>query len=131
MTLTNITRIANNYTDETFTPTVALDFFNGAISKINNRLRTTLPLIDSSEPNYANIAYTALSDDLLTDIVANFIAYSIKMNDGSLNEADRFYVRFNEELRRLEKNKRSLIDEQYWGAGFRNGYKITPYSGWF
>ena len=114
MNLTDLTAIANGYTDENFSTTLTKLYADEAISQINIELRTNLPAFPAS----ASISYTALSDDWLKTVVALYMAYSIKMNDGSLNEADRFFVRYQNVLSTLKKEKSYAIPVAYQGDGF-------------
>lgn len=125
MTLAKLTEIANSYTDENFTTTQTIGYANTAISKINTELKSTLPLF----PANAATDYTDLSDDWLTLVVLPHICWSIKMNDGSLNEAREYLMQFQLGMRTLMKNKKQAIPEERQGSGFKTVYTITRYTG--
>jgi hypothetical protein len=113
MTITEITRIANNYTDEVFTNLVCLDFANEAIAKINIALGAALPDMTASAD------YTALASQWIRTVVVPYVSYSIKLNDGSINESQvNFLQRFEQGMRELRKNKKQAIAETYRGDNF-------------
>lgn len=113
MTITEITRIANNYTDEVFTASVCLDFANEAIAKINVALGASLPGMD------LNSDYTALADEWIRTVVIPYVSYSIKLSDGSINESQvNFLQRYESGLKELRKNKRTAINDAYKTANF-------------
>ena len=107
MTITEITRIANNYTDEIFTTSVCLDFANEAIAKINVTLGATLPYMDLTSD------YTALDEQWIRTVIVPYVSYSIKLNDGSINESQiNFLQRYEQGVRELRKNKKQAIGAQ-------------------
>ena len=131
MTINEITVAANYYTDEQVSPTIVRYYVNECISKINIELRTILPLVASvNDPTY-----TAISESWQTTLLVPYTCYSIKMNDGSLNEADRYKVVFNENLARLIEEKNRAIDSAYRGTDFTAIYRSDPTmginTGWF
>lgn len=126
MTLTELTLAANVYSDENFNTSVTRVYANEAIARANIKLKAKLPYFSDTDDN---ADYAALAEEWLRGYVVPYIAYSIKMNDGSLNEADRFNVRWQEGLYLLVREKRTAIDEAYRGTGFINGYKIEQH-GW-
>lgn len=124
MNLTELTVIANDYTDENFSETITLQFANEAIAKINIELKSKLPYFNGTED------YLALDEAWLRTVVVPYIAYSIKMNDGSLNEAMIYEGRWKEGLFTLRKNKRDAILEEFQTDSFANAFKITQYGRW-
>lgn len=125
MTLTELTLAANVYTDENFNAATTRAYANEAIARANIALKAKLPYFSDTDDN---ADYTALDEMWLRTYVVPYIAYSIKMNDGSLNEADRFNVRWQEALYSLRREKQTAIAEAYQGTGFKNGYKIEQHS---
>jgi hypothetical protein len=108
MTLTEITRIANNYTDEVFASSVCLDFANEAISKINIALGAKLGLVN------ATADYTDLDDEWIRTVIIPYVCYSIKLSDGSINESQvNFLQRYEQGVRELRKNKKIAIAEDF------------------
>jgi len=113
MTITEITRIANNYTDEVFTASVCLDFANEAIAKVNVALGATLPYMD------LNTEYTALAEQWVRTVIVPYVSYSIKLSDGSINESQvNFLQRYEQGMRELRKNKKQAISENFRGTNF-------------
>lgn len=131
MTINEITVAANNFTDEQASPTVVRYYVNECIGKINIELRSTLPLFTSvTDPTYS-----AISESWQITLFVPYVCYSIKMNDGSLNEADRYKVVFNENLAKLIEEKNRAIDSAYRGTDFTAIYRTDPTmginTGWF
>jgi hypothetical protein len=127
MNLAQITQAANVYTDENFNVNISQVYANEAIARINIELKTKLPsFLEATSDDY-----TALPEKWIRTVIVPYVSYSIKMNDGSLNEADRFLQQFNQGLFSLKNNKHIVITENYQDTGFKNGYKIKPYSNWF
>jgi hypothetical protein len=122
MTVNEITNIANNYTDENFNSTVTINFVNSGISQINLNLRATLPLAEDTTSDY-----TALSDTWLLSVIVPYVCWSIKMNDGSLNEASMYYSQYLAALDELKNNKKTAIKAEYQGAGFKTSAEILQY----
>jgi hypothetical protein len=106
MTITDITRIANNYTDEVFTASVCLDFANEAIAKINAALGAKLPYYQLT----GDYSSTILGEEWQRTVIVPYVSYSIKLNDGSINESQiNFLQRYEEGLKELRKNKKTAI----------------------
>jgi hypothetical protein len=124
MTLTQLTTMANNFTDENVVPTVTMNYANSAISGVNIALKTSLPYFDDNVTNYIG-----LSDDWLQTVVIPYMCWAIKMNDSSINEAREFLFQYEKGLRVLKQNKKTAIPTDYQGTGFRNVYPITNYNG--
>jgi len=104
MNITEITRIANNYTDEVFTTSVCLDFANEAIAKINVALGVNLP--------YMNLAdsYTLLDQQWIRTVIVPYVSYSIKLNDGSINESQvNFLQRYEQGVKELKKARSTIF----------------------
>lgn len=124
MTLTDLTNTANSYTDESFSAQVTMKYANTCIGIINTKLKSKLPLFtDVSTP------YLALSDSWLETVVIPYLCWSIKMNDGSINEAREYQYQFEKGLAKLRIDKKLAVQEDYRDTGFSSVYKITNYSG--
>jgi len=114
MTLTEITQIANDFADEQVTVAVTKGFANECIANINAQLSAKLPMFDAVDTDY-----TALSEVWLRSVVIPYVSYAIKLNDGSLNEADTTFIqRYNIGMSVLKKNKKAAIAEEYRDSGF-------------
>jgi hypothetical protein len=115
MTITEITNIANNYTDEVFTTSVCLDFANEAIAKINVALGAKLPYYAIT----GDYSTTILGDEWQRTVIVPYVSYSIKLNDGSINESQvNFLQRYEQGMRELRKNKKQAISENFRGTNF-------------
>jgi len=129
MNLLEITNAANAFTDESFETNLTIFFANEGISFINARIGSTLPPIE------LNTNYTALSDDWLRLLIIPYVSYSIKRNDSSIAEADRFFQNFLIGLNELDSQKSSAIPVQFQQEGFGGAYQISTEDainvGWF
>jgi hypothetical protein len=104
MNITEITRIANNYTDEVFTTSVCLDFANEAIAKINVALGVSLPYMNLTD------SYTLLNQQWIRTVIVPYVSYSIKLNDGSINESQvNFLQRYEQGVKELKKARSSIF----------------------
>lgn len=115
MTLTEMTKAANMYTDENFSATQCLPFVNEVIGTVNAELSCSLPFIDSTSADYS-----ALSETWIRQLFIPYISYSIKMNDGSLSEANMYLRMYENGLQRLYNNKDTAISSDYQSALFGN-----------
>jgi hypothetical protein len=127
--LTEITNAANAFCDENFDRATTIYFANEGIAVINSRLRSNLPAFDLSAD------YTALSDTYLRLLIIPYVSYSIKRNDGSIGEADRFFQNFLFGLSELESNSDSAIPEIFKTEEFGGVTQIDTEKainkGWF
>jgi hypothetical protein len=121
MRISEITRIANNYTDEVFTNLVCLDFANETIAKINVMIGATLPyfLLIPGSATSESADYTALPEEWIRTVIVPYVCYSIKLSDGSINESQvNFLQRYENGIKELRKNKKLAIAEEYRGENF-------------
>lgn len=129
MNLTQVTEAANAFTDENFTTSLTIFFANEGVSFINARIGSTLPPFTSTGD------YTALSDDWIRLLVIPYVSYSIKRNDGSTAEADRFFQNFLIGLIELENRKSDVIPVEFQPADFGGAYQVSTEDainvGWF
>lgn len=123
MTLSEIATLANDYTDENIRTNIIRGFVNTSLSRINAEIKTELPLIDEGEE------YTALGSDWIHTIVIPYVCWSIKMNDGSLNEARMYEIQYRDGIELLKINKHKAIDKAYFKDGFENMYTLSNYKG--
>lgn len=122
ITLDKIRELANAATDETFAIGIIRGYADEAISNINITVGSVLPIFDAN----STVVYTALDDNWLRTIVVNFVADSIKKNDGSLNEASYFEQKWRMNLNLLKKDKKRYIDPAYQGANFSTTFANDP-----
>lgn len=124
MTLTEMTNVANAYTDENFKANICLYFVNEAIGTINAELDCILPFITDT-----STSYVGLSETWVRQVLIPYICYSIKMNDGSLNEANMFYNSYEQGMKRLSDNKFSAIPAIYQSSNFSKVFQIDYVGG--
>lgn len=110
MTVNEIMTASDSFTDEVCTATWARTFTNQAIAKINMFLGTSLPLLKPTENEYSP---SYLPDDWQYTLIVTYVNWGVKMNDTSLNEADRYLQEFNEYLKLLKSRMNEVIDEEY------------------
>ncbi len=129
MNLLDITNAANAFTDESFATNVTIFFANEGIAFVNSRIGSSLPPIDLSGD------YTAIGDDWIRLLIIPYVSYSIKRNDASIAEADRFFQNFLISLNELESKKSSVIPLQFQPEDFGGAYAINTEEainiGWF
>ena len=141
MNLEQLINTASAYTDETFTASIGMSFANRAISKINTEVNLMLPYFDDDGAT-SNTEYTALPKDWLIGLIVPYLCYSIKKNDGSDTEAERysqeFYetlVSFKERAGGVNPDGTSIISDDYKGDGFGGVYELDTSDaidlGWF
>ena len=106
MTLTEILVNSHFSTDETVTQDIALSTANRAIALINTECKTLFP-------NFENFAenYTSMPSNWLFTLLSPYISYTIKMNDTSLSEADRYLEAFYRALDNFKDNLGALVED--------------------
>ena len=105
MTLDEILVNSHFSTDENITQDIAISTANRAIALINTECKTLFPKFESySEP------YTSMPSNWLFTLLSPYISYTIKMNDTSLSEADRYLEAFYRALNNFKDNLGALID---------------------
>lgn len=105
MTLKTITENSSIFTDETLTSDNLLSFANKGISRINTECKTLFPFFESMSEEY-----NAFPDMWMLDLLSPYISYGIKMNDGSLSEADRYLDEFYRVLSQFKDSLGTLVD---------------------
>lgn len=98
MTVQELMILSNRHTDEEQQQADGLNFFNAGVALINSRLKTRLPRVESIQDNYE-----ALSDTWVVSIIGNYLSWAMKMQDGSLSEADRYRVLFEQGIEDLRE----------------------------
>lgn len=89
ITVRELYRISDAFTDELQHVVDGVNYANQAIAKINTRIGLTLPYFESEQSEY-----DSLDIHWLKTLVIPYMNWGIKMNDGSLNEADRYLQEF-------------------------------------
>ena len=141
MKVQDIMSYSDSFTDEVCTEGWARAFINQAIGRINTALRISLPLLSPDDSEYSS---SILPDDWQNALLVIFVCYGVKMNDTSLNEADRYLSLFNEALDSLKSNMTTVVPPEYQspsgngeddGSGVGGAYPIDTSNainwGWF
>lgn len=130
MTITEIATHANNITDENYSNSMIMGFVNQAVAKTNATLHAQLPLFTS-----VDTTYTAINDNWQYLLFVIYAAYSIKANDGSLNEADRLKREFEANFNLLQENRFKAIatayQDEYFGGVYQMDTTVGLNTGWF
>ena len=129
MNLLEVTNAANAFTDESFETNLTIFYANEGVAFINARIGSSLP------PFTLSGNYTALNDDWIRLLIIPYVSYSIKRNDSSVAEADRFFSNFLLGLNELESKKTEAIPAAFQPEGFGGAYEISTENainvGWF
>ena len=89
ITVKDLYEISDAFTDELQEVVDGIHYANQAINRINTRIGLKLPEFLDEQT-----AYIALNENWLKTLVVPYMNWGIKMNDGSLNEADRYQADF-------------------------------------
>lgn len=106
MTLTEILVNSHFSTDENITQDLALSTANRAIALINTECKTLFPKFEKF-----NDVYTYMPSNWLFTLLSPYISYTIKMNDTSLSEADRYLEAFYRALNNFKDNLGALVED--------------------
>jgi len=106
MTLDEILVNSHFSTDENITQDIAISTANRAIALINTECKTLFPKFESYSETY-----TSMPSNWLFTLLSPYISYTIKMNDTSLSEADRYLEAFYRALNNFKDNLGALIDD--------------------
>lgn len=85
MKLKQIMSWSDGYTDEVLSSNQALGYANKTIADINTTFNISLPFIETVDTDY-----TAITDSWFVKFMTPALSYGIKMNDGSLTEAQEY-----------------------------------------
>lgn len=119
MTLDEMTKVANSYTDENLRASQTLFYVNEAIGVVNAEVGTELPFVDEVDADYV-----ALSETWIRQVIIPYMCYSIKMTDSAIQEAMIYKNGFDEGLQRLKSKKDNAIGVEYQGEDFSRTYDI-------
>lgn len=106
MTLTDILVNSHFSTDENISQDIAVSTANRAIALINTECDTLFPKFET----FTDV-YTYMPSNWLFTLLSPYISYTIKMNDTSLSEADRYLDEFYKALNRFKDKLGTLIAE--------------------
>ena len=118
MEITDIMKASDSYTDEICSEVWARYFINQAIAQINASLHTRLPLLNSEDSEYSK---DILSDGWQNLLLVTYVCWGVKMNDTSLNEADRYMNQFVQNLNLLKNTMSDNIPVEYTGGSQGDG----------
>lgn len=104
MTLTEILVNSHFSTDENITQDLALNTANRAIALINTECKTLFPKFEEYTETY-----NYMPSNWLFTLLSPYISYTIKMNDTSLSEADRYLEAFYRALNNFKDNLGQLV----------------------
>lgn len=104
MTLQEIVNNSQFFTDETVAQINSVSVANKALSIINTECNTLFPFMEN-----LNTAYNYMPRNWLFALLSPYLSYSIKMNDSSLSEADRYLEEFYRALNNFKDNLGSLL----------------------
>jgi len=106
MKLSDLIAVSDSYTDEVLSTTSAILYANEVIAKINTKLRVSLSYFVD-----ATTDYTDLDEGWLRRLLVPWLNYSVKMNDSSLNEAERWKIEFLEAMAEFSGEYLETLDE--------------------
>lgn len=110
MRIDEIRTASDSFTDEVCTDTWCRTFINEAIAAINMNLGISLPLLGGSELEYKT---EYLPNTWQQALFVNYVNYGVKMNDTSLNEADRYLQKFNDYLQLLKSQITDVVADEF------------------
>lgn len=106
MTLSEILTNSQFSTDESIEQTLAVNTANKALAIINTECRTLFPKMENTTSTY-----TSMPSNWLFALLSPYISYTIKMNDSSITEADRYLDEFYRALNNFKDNLGTLVAE--------------------
>lgn len=115
MTLTEVIKNSQFSTDENINFDNALNTANKALAIVNTECNTYFPKIKSMTEQY-----TSMPSNWTFALLSPYISYTIKMNDTSLTEADRYLDEFYRALGNFKDNLGNLVinyDEDDFESG--------------
>lgn len=112
MKLKQIMSWSDGYTDEVLSSNQALGYANKTIADINTTFNISLPFIEAVDEDY-----TALTDSWFVKFMTPALSYGIKMNDGSLTEAQEYKNDLAMAFYDFESVDKSLVIEEEFITG--------------
>lgn len=117
---------SDSFTDEVCTESWARSFINQALGTINITLNISLPLLADTDSEYST---DILPDDWQNALLVPYVCYGVKMNDTSLNEADRYLSIFNTNLGLLQSRLSTVIPPEYQDPSGNGGDSVITGKG--
>ena len=118
MTLTEIIKNSQFSTDENINFDNAINTANKALAIVNTECNTYFPKISSMTEQY-----TSMPSSWTFALLSPYISYTIKMNDTSLTEADRYLDEFYRALGNFKDSLGNLV-VNYDEGDFESG--VSP-----
>ncbi len=104
MTLSEIVKNSQFFTDESIEQDTSINVANKALAIINTECKTLFPDVESM-----NDEYSYMPRKWLFALLSPYISYAIKMNDSSLTEADRYLEEFYRALNNFKDSLGQLV----------------------
>ena len=104
MTLSEILVNSNFSTDETINQDIAVNTANRALALINTECKTLFPRFETFTDTY-----NSMPSKWLFTLLSPYISYTVKMNDTSITEADRYLEEFYRALNNFKDSLGSLV----------------------
>lgn len=104
MNLSEILVNSNFSTDETITNELSVNTANKALSLINTECSTSFPKFETFTETY-----NYMPRNWLFTLLSPYISYTVKMNDTSLSEADRYLEEFYRALNNFKDKLGTLV----------------------
>lgn len=115
MTLTEVIKNSQFSTDESINFDNAINTANKALAIVNTECNTCFPKISSMTEQYE-----AMPSNWTFALLSPYVSYTIKMNDTSLSEADRYLDEFYRALANFKDSLGNLV-ANYDGEDFESG----------
>lgn len=129
MTLDELIKVSNSYTDEVLSGAEAIRFANEGLSLINSKFSINLSFFED-----ITTEYVGLSDTWLRRLLVPYLNYSVKMKESSLNEAAEYKNTFYEAISDFNNVYLEILDEEYLGEAV-GAYEMDTVDavnmGWF
>lgn len=104
MTLKEIITNSELFTDEQLSTTNYISAANRAIALINTDCKSSFSVFENDVDSYTDIPR-----DWLFSLLSPYLSYTIKMNDGSMKEADRYLDEFYKFLTNFKDSLGTLV----------------------
>jgi len=108
MKLSELIKMSDAFTDESVTTQNALNYANKGIAAVNTNLSIGLPFFTDTTSDY-----TALTPSWLLALIGTYMNYAVKLNDASLNEADRYKIEFDSYLMDFSGKFTNFVADTY------------------
>lgn len=126
-TIDDIIKVANVKCEETLPTSHLLLYLNSGINNINASAELKLPNVLPHETiNVFDVCNSDFANNIMADILVNFIAKEIKQTDGYDIEQNIFYREFASLLNNFQSKYKHLVKPEYQLTRIENGaFKIN------